>query len=299
MNLDISTFPTPIGMVARRLKVAGPHASADTFLTASYLAEAATKAIAVVFHAGLRESAPDHAYRLAYEVVRADGMGVWEVAIRRSIAQPLAGFLPPEFRSLLTWATKRRTKPEDEWCRQALDAAAAVLAELALEGAATERRMTAADLITVLVQIRNKTKAHGAVGANFFEAANADYISAVLGLVSNCPAFAWDWLYVTTMRKGNPAAVRLRGDSPHYIPDSEVSQLKGLQDGIWVLPHALSVEGRSARAFSCNELLRVDRELTSFMFPNGGFQPSGDAEFLDYASGRMQREQLAKFLAER
>src|SRR5205807_6623520 len=59
---------------------------------------------------------------------------------------------------------------------------------------------------------------------------------------------------------------------------------------------ALSVKGRSARAFSCNELLRVDRELTSFMFPNGGFQPSGDAEFLDYASGRMQREELAKFL---
>ncbi len=118
MEFDLSRLPTPVALVARRLNVTGPNASANTFLEASYLAEAAVKTIAVALYAGLRERASADAYRVGYELVRGDGFGVWEQAIRDSTRNPLSSFLPPDFRELLAWATKKRTKPEDDWFRR-------------------------------------------------------------------------------------------------------------------------------------------------------------------------------------
>ena len=82
MILDPSGLPTPVAKVAARLNVVGPEASADTFLVSSYLAEAAIKSIAIALYAGLFDKAPDYAYRIGYDLVRADGLGSWEQAIR-------------------------------------------------------------------------------------------------------------------------------------------------------------------------------------------------------------------------
>ncbi len=43
--LELERCPTPVALVARRLSVSGSDASAETFLLASYLAEATIKAI--------------------------------------------------------------------------------------------------------------------------------------------------------------------------------------------------------------------------------------------------------------
>ena len=64
------------------------------------------------------------------------------------------------------------------------------------------RPQTARELIGDFVQIRNKTKAHGAVGPDFFAVANEPYISAVQLLLVQCPLFSWDWLHLTVGRQG-------------------------------------------------------------------------------------------------
>jgi hypothetical protein len=89
MVIDISTLPTHIAMVGNRLNVTGSDSSADTFLATSYFAESVIKTIALVFHAGLRDCAPEQAYRFGYSLVRADGLGTWERAIYESTNQPL------------------------------------------------------------------------------------------------------------------------------------------------------------------------------------------------------------------
>src|SRR5437762_186118 len=97
MHIEISKLPTHVAQVGRRLNVSIPDDLASTFLEASYLAEVAIKTIALVFQAGIRGRVPDHAYRFAHGLVRADGLGTWETTIRELVSQPLAGFLPPEF----------------------------------------------------------------------------------------------------------------------------------------------------------------------------------------------------------
>src|SRR4051812_6558861 len=116
--LSTDTLPTPLAQAARRLNVAGPDGGAETFLMASYLAEVAIKLLGVALYGGLKEKASDQAYRMAYELVRADGLGTWEAWIRQATSQPLASFLPPSYNDLIAWTTRIRTRPEDDWFRQ-------------------------------------------------------------------------------------------------------------------------------------------------------------------------------------
>jgi hypothetical protein len=139
----------------------------------------------------LREKSPDHAYRIGYQLIRADGLGAWEAAIRDSTTEPLVGFLPPEMNTLTTWVNKVRNKAEDEWFKQAHHEIERIFEELGIENNTVKSRPRARDLITAMVQIRNKTKAHGAVGTNFFSVANEPYIEAIRGFLEQCPVLKW------------------------------------------------------------------------------------------------------------
>ena len=130
MLIDVTTLPTPLAKVGARLNVVGPNSFADTFLIISYLAEIGIKTSAVALYAGLLDKAPDYAYRIGYELVRADGLGSREKAIRSATTLPQASYLDAEFQPVLEWATRKRTKPEDEWYREARTAVGNVLLEL-------------------------------------------------------------------------------------------------------------------------------------------------------------------------
>jgi hypothetical protein len=80
--IPLNSLPVHVAQVGRRLNVCSPDDVASLFLETSYMAEVGIKTIALVLHAALRERAPSHAYRFAYELLRADGLGTWESAIR-------------------------------------------------------------------------------------------------------------------------------------------------------------------------------------------------------------------------
>lgn len=103
--LDRPEQPTPLAQVESRLRVIGPNSSADTFLATSYLSEIVIKAVASALYGSLRESDKIHAYRIGYDLVRADGLGVWTAAIDRMTSMPVSSFLPPELFSVTEWYT--------------------------------------------------------------------------------------------------------------------------------------------------------------------------------------------------
>lgn len=284
-----SSWPTHVALVARRLNLAGYGPSGDTFLYTSYLAEVAVKTMAAALYAGLRSSSPQDAYRIGYYLMQADGLGTWDTAIRQCITQPLAGLMPDELLPLIVWATKKRTnKPEDDWFREAKEALTSIFEALSSEEQTTEKIICARDLITGLVRIRNKTKAHGAVGQDFFLVANTPYIHAVNAVISSCPIFKWDWLSVHFLDR-ETRCISLIGNDPQPMVNSRPIQFQGETTGIYVLP-----EGAS-RAFSCSDLIKANSECTDFLFPNGGFSPQGQAEFLDYASGGTSKVTVSGF----
>lgn len=282
-HLDIAGLPTPLAQVARRVNTIGLEASADSFLIVSYLFETSTKLLAVALHAALFGKAPDHAYRIAYELVRADGLGVWEQAVRTASSLPAASFLPPDLVPVISWLSARRTKPDDQWFSDAVRSVADVCNLLEIETGIPDRKPTVLHLLSALVQIRNKTKAHGAVGPSFFTAASAPYLSAVRAFLEHCPVFQWPWMYLYH-RAGIRKGIQLRGDSPHALPDAQTANVTISEPGVHFWP-----EGGD-RPYSCSRLLLADPECREFLLPNGAYSAaSSRAEFIDYASGRTRK----------
>lgn len=291
MIIDTRTLPTPLAKCAARLNAIGAQNSGDTFLATSYLAEAAIKMIAVVLQVSLRERAPSHAYRIAYDLVRADGLGAWESAIRECTSEPLLGFVSQDCTELAAWATKKRNKPEDEWCRQSRLIAVAILARLGVPEESSARAHTVRELVTALVQIRNKTKAHGAVGPDFFADVNEQYIDLVKAFIVHCPVFSWQWFHLLQRDKGSVRAVRLQGEGPQHIREADAVRYRPEKPGVHFVP-----AGRQ-RQFNCADLLRSNREYTRLLLPNGGYDGRGRAEFIDYGTGHVAKEDVGTFVA--
>jgi len=289
--IDLLHLPTHLALVARRLNAVGPDASADTFLYTSYLAEAAIKTVACVLHGALRDAAPDDAYRMGYYLIQADGLGNWDTAIRQCTTHPMSAFIAREFQPLVSWATRKRNRSEDAWFREPKDAVEKILHELGDDEDYTKKTSSIRDLITALVRIRNKTKAHGAVGQDFFSMANRLYIIAVKGLIDSCPALQWNWLYLHFQdMAGEVRGMRLEGLAPAPVAISDTTSFAAKFSGIYVIPDS------ALRGYYCSELLRSNVECTSFMFPNGGVTPQGQAEFIDYAQGKVARETVTAFV---
>lgn len=283
MKIETATLPTHLALVARRLNLGHSDDLATCFLNTSYLAEVALKSIAIVLHSGLEKPAREIAYRHAYGIVRADGLGIWELSVRDLTTSPTSSYLPPEYSTLLTWMTKKRTKPEDETFRGVLSGLRSLLLMLGTESDDAPKAPTFRDLLTLFVQIRNKTKAHGAVGDEFYSNANGPYFLAVKTLVESCPAFSWRWLHLSKRDSGKVRAISLLGFEPTHIKESELALRVFEHSGIFVSPD------QSTRLFHCGLLLKSNRDCTSFLIPNGGMKPNGTAEFLDYATGAIEQ----------
>ena len=288
--IDSSALPTPLAVVVRRLNVCGPENSADTFLYASYVAEVAIKMLGVGLVAGLKERAPDHAYRLAHDYVRADGLGVWEDGIRQCTSQPLVGFLDRRLMEIVSWATKKRSGEGNEWYTAAAKDLEYLFELLGLESYIPTKKPTVQHLLTALVQLRNKTKAHGAAGEDFWNPANDRWVSAVEGFVTHCPLFGWPWIHLPTRESGKVRGVWLTGTDPKHAKKNELEEITAPETGVFFKPSALG------QPIPCGTLLHANRECTEFLLPNGGYSAKGRASFLDYGAGFEKKIDAKEYL---
>jgi hypothetical protein len=281
----VGTLPTPLAQIARRVRTISDDQSADYFLTVSYLAEAAIKLIAIAMQAALTEGNRDHAYRFAHSLIRADGLGDWERVIREATSSPASGFFHPDMSPLLSWATQKRH--DEQWYLDAAAAVAGICDEIGCPTPIPDRKPKVLHLITALVEIRNKTKAHGAIGPVFFATANLDYAAAVEALITHCPLFSeWNWLYLYR-RADRKHGVSLRSVAPKGISASELEDISVDIPGGYFWP------ANSTRPYPCFQLIFADQECREFWLPNGGYRdPGPSAEFIDYGSGKTSRKEV-------
>lgn len=288
--MDASSLPTHLARAVDRMNRTGPAASADSFLLASYVAEAFLKTLAVTLLGVTKRSAPALAYSVAYELVRADGLGAWESAITTLTTSPNANYLSREVSGLLEWVTKKRDSTATDWFGDAARAVKVVLKYLEVPQQDIPDRATTRHILKALVVIRNKTKAHGAVGPNFFAEVNESYALAVAALVAHCPLNDYQWMHLSTRVDRNEVrGVQLRGMAAKYIPSRECQSFSPAAPGVYFCVPPLR------HAYSVNDLLRSDLECNEFFLPNGGFRAGGDAEFIDYGAGRTKHLSAAEF----
>ncbi|MBM3470232.1 MAG: hypothetical protein FJX73_05505 [Armatimonadetes bacterium] len=291
LELNTQDLPTHLTRVAARLRLVGPDASGDTFLLTSYLFEASLKTIAIALWSGLRGSSAENAYAVAYRLVRADGLGEWEDSIYQMSSQPLAGYLSPVFQPTINWLTQKRKPPADDWFLAAIGASDRIISFLGLEpDSDVSRYRTIRHLLKSLVLIRNKTKAHGAVGPEFFQMANPHYLTAVSAIAVRCPLFRARWMHLSIrVSKNTVRGVDLVGPEPRHIRDAECEEFSPTVPGVHV---ALA---RGIQPFYVGEFLRTTVECKAFLLPNGGFTTANGAEFIDFANGETERLDLPAY----
>lgn len=289
---DVNTLPTPVANTANRVNVLGINGSADTFLATSYVFEAFLKTVVLALRAGLDTRHREHAYKIGHALVRADGLGVWHESLQQMTKPPVSGFIPTEMVSLLQWATAKQNKSKATWAHESFEAASRILDSLGTEFE-TPSKLNVGHVLSACVQIRNKTKAHGAVGEDFYSTCNHDYVSAVRSLVSNCPAMTWTWVRVYRTPANELRVVHLNATSPTRLQDEGSRLFHSVEpEGIYLIPE------NSSTAFACGALFRCDRQCRSFYWPNGGFSTTtSKAEFLDYATGVVKTCEANDFIS--
>jgi len=286
--ISLNLLPTHLALTARRVNISGVDGGAETFLTASYVIEIAIKTIGITLYSGLKQKAPEQAYRMGYELIRADGLGIWDGWIRSATSQPAVGFLPPTFSELVSWANKIRSKPEDEWFREAVIKLNNIFDQLGLSSGIPERKPTIKDMISSFVQLRNKTKAHGALGNDFFHAVNIDFISTINAFLITCPCFKWKWVHLLARDSGKNRGILLSGMSPTHLRESEIAEVKIERPGIHVWPPNGQIP------ISTSDLLSSNRECSDFFVPNGGYSDQ-QAWYINYATGNTSQIEQQMF----
>jgi hypothetical protein len=198
--------------------------------------------------------------------------------------------MPAEYAPVIDWFTRKRTKPEDEWCREAISHAREILGELGIDIGKNSRE-TVRYLVSLLVQIRNKTKAHGALGPDFYNANNTLYISAIDALINQCPLFQWQWYHISHRLGKDPIrGVHLLGTSPAHITKAEASRLTAEKEGVYIEAPS------TGKLFSLGKLLGSTRECREFSIPNGNFRDTDShGEVIDYATGAARHFDFSLF----
>lgn len=281
-------LPTHLAIVEQRLNISGKNSSAETFLFTSYMIEVAIKTIATCLHSGLSVGSPEDAYRMAHVLIKADGLGVWDTVIRQCTNIPISGYLPKEFQLLVSWATKKRNKPEDQWFKSAKEAVLDIFKLLDSEDESIEKMSSCRDLVTALVRIRNKTKAHGAVGLDFFSSANEKYLFIIDSIIAQCPVFKWKWVFADFDSKESKFVI-LQGNAP-FIEKINPKYFTGTT-GIYIIPD------ESPKAYLCSNLIENNKECNEFYFPNGSVTSNGMAEYINYGTGKIKKIDIGGFSA--
>ncbi|HEY9718279.1 MAG TPA: NB-ARC domain-containing protein, partial [Trichormus sp.] len=212
--------------------------------------------------------------------------------IREMTNQPLSAVLAHEFRAMLEWATRKKFKSDEQWFQEIRSSLNEVLTELGAE-AIDSGSHSVLTILAALVQIRNKTKAHGAFGQDFYSLVNAPFINVLNRLIENCPLFKWRWFAVVEER-GTVRVVLLSGESPTAINPAELCLEGASSTGVCFLP------ANAAKPLWAGSLLRCNLQCSQFLFPNGGAVVSTErtakapakteAEFIDYGSGTPQQK---------
>jgi len=290
-KIEISKLPTPMAKVAARVNLVGDEASGDTFLMVSYVTEITLKMLGIALCAGIRKSSPTIAHKFEYALVRADGLGVWERMLGDCTGQSCVGYLDADLQPLVAWLTRKRARAEDEWAREAAQQCAFILELLGSESGALPRKLSVRFLLSQMVQIRNKTKAHGAVGPDFFDITNQKYLLAAKLLIDHCPMKDWQWYHLSVRpAKGTVRAIALTGPQPDHLREAKAETLRPNEAGVHFRTH------ERGHLFHCGDLLQTSRECAFFRVPNGGFTERGFGEYIDYSDGSVDSVELTAYV---
>lgn len=294
-SIKVGSLPTPIGLVLGRVQATHKSDPALKFLSLTYLAESIVKLTGIALIGALGESNRHQAYRYEYGLVRADGLGSWDQVIQRMLGNLTNDPMPRSMGELLSWCTRRRKNAEaDPFWAACLDCRTEIL-NLLPNREHQQELYKAKDLFSLLVTIRNKTKAHGALGEETYESVVEPFQALLQMILTDCPLYKWDWIKLKRKSVSDVRLTELRGATPIASQMPPETLLLDRQSGLYIRVPAN--EGYEQPAvLPLSSLIKANPEGSTFILPNGGFRSKGTAEFINYATGDSEQVDVEDYL---
>lgn len=271
----------PIQRVLRRVDLEREDSDISLFHALLYLGEAILKTVVLSAVACVDDD--EQRYRQAHALVRADGLGVWTDVLFEVSQGPASSSLVGEARTERRELTQRVGASESLWQHEAVSRLRDVLATLDPAVDPLADKVTGLSWFNHFVQLRNKTRGHGAPPAEFCASACPELERSMRCVIDQYALFHRPWAYlhqnlsgryrVTPLGGRGDAFAALKSGNPPTFPD-----------GVYIhYGRPVLVQGLSSS---------VDAD--DFFYWNGGFTPATH-EFISYATGETIKKDSAPF----
>jgi tetratricopeptide (TPR) repeat protein len=273
-----------IEKMLERVKTAKDISETDHFLALLYLGEVLTKVVVSGLVASLLDDRERHRYRQLHKLVRADGLGTWVEVLDEIITGPTSHHLAPGAKKYQAEISQKFAK--GSWQHAAVTEIGDILKELNPAMSDVGSKTSIRTWFSDLVQLRNKTRGHGAPPADFFRKHSQSLEKSMMQVLENLEIFKCPWGYVHRNISGKYRIIRLNDNVAAFdhLKTGEAQKQPPLNDGVYIyLDRPLPVE-----------LIHTDIDCNDFFFPNGAF--SGKSyELISYITDNRLLQSAEKY----
>ena len=261
--------------IDRRIHLDKEDSDSAYFHALTLKLEYLTKLVTAGVLACVGDDADRHRYSKEHTLVRADSVGDWVHVLNNVLSGPASQFFLPDSRGVVKDLTER-VGPGD-WRHSAVMELANATKEV---GSDTQlgTRIALRQLFDIGVQIRNRTRGHGATTIEQQSRACPHLETAVEALTENLQLFELPWVYLHQNLSKKYRVSPLSGNTScfDYLKRTNTEQLP---DGVYVY---LGTPVRVNLVFS-------SPSLNDISLPNGNHK-NGEFELLSYISNDVSRE---------
>jgi tetratricopeptide (TPR) repeat protein/energy-coupling factor transporter ATP-binding protein EcfA2 len=249
------------------------------------LGESLFKIVVLSLVSSLKEDKDRNKYRLLYRIVRADGMGDWASVLDEVLTGVPSQGLPNTISANEQKELLQKSE-EGSWQYDCVYTLANIFESAGLELNPLGARAQARNWFALFVQLRNGTKAHGAIPPSGCSQACKGLEASLTFLIANFHLFKREWAYVHQNLNGKYRVSTL--NNGHASFDELKTSAKFANhwlDGVYVQLNERTLV----------ELIHAGPDVGDFYLPNGKFKDKS-FELLSYISNQRQNGNSSKYL---
>ncbi|MCX6910078.1 MAG: NB-ARC domain-containing protein [Verrucomicrobia bacterium] len=249
----------PLEQMWQRVEVARQDSDAELFSALLLAGELVLKLAAVGLLAGIPDDRERHRYRLAFKLVRADGLGDWATSLDDILKGPAS--------HQLCEPAKQTEKAElvqpcevGSWLHEAIFSLKAVMDCLKLQYDPLPTKLDGRRWFSMFATLRNGTRGHGATLPSVKSAACPHLEKSIRLFTEHFTLFKREWAYLFRNISGKYRVTKISPSAKAFDP------LKGSTHAAFA--NGVYVYFDEPRRI---ELLESSPETTDFYVPNGKF----------------------------
>jgi hypothetical protein len=225
-------------------------------------------------------------YRQVYRLVRADGLGDWATALEDILTGPAAQVVYDDAHRETRELTQRCGA--GTWQHSAVQDIHRVLRLFQPACPPLQNKVAAKQWIELFIQVRNKTRGHGAPLSGTISQACIPLETSLRLFVDQFSLFRRSWAYLHRSLSGKYRVTNISADTSAF---SELKTIQAIKQNITLLDGVYVSFGRPAGVV----LMSSDVDGLDFFYPNGG-ATGKRYEMLSYVTGTVTEADIAPFL---